>query len=191
MTGRIINISGVKPVEDPSYPYKMPSVIGRIKQRGHGFKTVIVNISNLASSLNRHPSEVNQFFGYEMGATTTYDRENDRAVVIGAHSDLELQDCVHKYIEKFVLCPSCRSPKTTYNISEGCIWYHCAACKRANEDMVDRNHKLCIYILTKHKKTNKRREKQGSEEDIINVSMDDLSVGPDSSVDDEGARGEP
>ena len=121
MSGRSINISGVNPVEDPSYRYKMPSVVGKIEGRGNGIKTVIANISDLALSLHREPSEVNKFFGCEMGAQTTYNEADDRAVVNGAHGDQELQGCVHKYVEKFVLCPGCGLPETTYKISGGCI----------------------------------------------------------------------
>lgn len=157
MSGRIINISGVNPIEDPSYRYKMPSVIGKIEGKGNGIKTVIVNISDLALSLHREPSEVNKFFGCEMGAQTSYNEQDDRAVVNGAHSDPQLQQCVHKYIEKFVLCPQCGLPETTYSIKQGCIWHRCAAC--GAKEMVDMNHKLCTFILSQNKKNKKEKEK--------------------------------
>lgn len=154
---KIINISGANPVEDPSYRYKMPSVVGKIEGKGNGIKTVIVNISDLALSLHRDPGEVNKFFGCEMGAQTTYNEADDRAVVNGAHSDGELQGCVHKYIEKFVLCPNCGLPETEYKIKQGCIWHRCAAC--GAKDMVDMNHKLCTYILKKFKEDSKKKSK--------------------------------
>eukprot|EP00557_Chaetoceros_sp_GSL56_P006779 CAMPEP_0176494582 /NCGR_PEP_ID=MMETSP0200_2-20121128/10185_1 /TAXON_ID=947934 /ORGANISM="Chaetoceros sp., Strain GSL56" /LENGTH=421 /DNA_ID=CAMNT_0017892373 /DNA_START=358 /DNA_END=1623 /DNA_ORIENTATION=- len=161
MSGRIINISGINPVEDPSYRYKMPSVIGKIEGKGNGIKTVIVNISDLALSLHREPAEVNKFFGCEMGAQTSYNEADDRAVVNGAHSDPQLQQCVHKYIEKFVLCPQCGLPETTYSIKQGCIWHRCAAC--GAKEMVDMNHKLCTFILAQDKKNKKDKEKAKKE----------------------------
>lgn len=157
MSGRTINISGVNPVEDPSYRYKMPSVVGKIEGKGNGIKTVVVNISDLALSLHREAAEVNKFFGCEMGAQTTYNEADDRAVVNGAHLDPELQQCVHKYVEKFVLCPECGLPETAYKINQGCIWHRCAAC--GAKEMVDMNHKLCTFILSQDKKNKKDKAK--------------------------------
>jgi len=155
--GRTINISGVNPVEDPSYRYKMPPVVGKIEGKGNGIKTVIFNITELALSLHREPTEVNKFFGCELGAQTTYNEADDRAVVNGAHMDQELQGCVHKYVEKFVLCPECGLPETTYSIKQGCIWHRCAAC--GAKEMVDMNHKLCTFILAQDKKKKKDKSK--------------------------------
>jgi translation initiation factor 5 len=157
MSGRSINISGVNPVEDPSYRYKMPSVVGKIEGKGNGIKTVIFNITELALSLHREPTEVNKFFGCELGAQTTYNEADDRAVVNGAHMDQELQQCVHKYVEKFVLCPECGLPETTYSIKQGCIYHRCAAC--GAKEMVDMNHKLCTFILAQDKKKKKDKSK--------------------------------
>lgn len=156
-----MNISGVNPVEDPNYRYQMPYVMGKIEGKGNGIKTVIVNIGDLALSLHRDASEVNKFFGCEMGAQTTYNEETERAVVNGAHSDQELQTCVHKYIEKFVLCPQCGLPETTYKITGGCIWHRCAAC--GAKEMVDMNHKLCTFILSQDKKNKKDKAKKDKE----------------------------
>jgi len=149
----------LNPVEDPSYRYKMPAVAGKIEGKGNGIKTVVVNISDLAMSLHRDAGEVNKFFGCEMGAQTTYNVADDRAVVNGAHTDQELQQCVHKYVEKFVLCPNCGLPETQYKIKQGVIWHMCAAC--GAKDMVDMNHKLCTYILKKHAEEKKKKAKEG------------------------------
>lgn len=193
MSGRIINISGLNPVEDPSYRYKMPSVVGKIEGKGNGIKTVVVNISDLALSLHRDAGEVNKFFGCEMGAQTTYNEADDRAVVNGAHTDQELQQCVHKYIEKFVLCPNCGLPETEYKIKQGVIWHRCAAC--GAKDMVDMNHKLCTYILKKWKEDKKKggakgkkekgKEKAGSDEEKKDKKKKDKKKSKDKDSDDE------
>jgi translation initiation factor 5 len=155
----IINISGTTPVDDPNYRYKMPMVVGKIEGKGNGIKTVIVNISDLAMSLHREPGEVNKFFGCEIGAQTTYNEKDDKAIVNGAHTDQVLQSCVHKYIEAFVLCPSCKLPETDYKIKNGCIFHRCKAC--GAKDMVDMGHKLCTYILAQDKKAKKEGKKAG------------------------------
>ncbi len=159
----IVNISGTTPVDDPNYRYKMPLVVGKIEGKGNGIKTVIVNISDLAFSLHREPGEVNKFFGCEIGAQTTYNEKDDKAIVNGAHTGHVLQSCVHKYIEAFVLCPSCKLPETDYKIKNGCIFHRCKAC--GAKDMVDMGHKLCTYILAQDKKAKKEGKKAGKGKD--------------------------
>jgi len=157
----IINISGTTPVDDPNYRYKMPTVVGKIEGKGNGIKTVIVNISDLATALKRGPGEVNKFFGCEIGAQTKYIEEDDKAIVNGAHTDQVLQSSIHKYIEAFVLCPNCKLPETVYKIKNGCIWHRCKAC--GTKEMVDMGHKLCTYILAQDKKERKEGKKKEKE----------------------------
>lgn len=159
----IINISGTTPVDDPNYRYKMPMVVGKIEGKGNGIKTVIVNISELALSLHREPGEVNKYFGCELGAQTKFEEKDEKAIVNGAHTDHVLQSCVHKYIEAFVLCPSCRLPESDYKIKNGCIFHRCKAC--GAKDMVDMGHKLCTYILAQDKKNKKSGKKKDKDKD--------------------------
>jgi len=161
--GAIINISGNNPVDDPEYRYKMPTVYGKLEGRGNGSKTVIPNISDVGSSLHRDPGEVNKFFGCELGAQTTYNKETDRAIVNGHHTDKVLQQMVHKYVEAFVLCPNCGLPETEYKIKSGIIYHKCAAC--GSKDMVDMTHKLCTYILAQDKKDKADAKKAGKKKD--------------------------
>jgi translation initiation factor 5 len=155
----IINISGTTPVDDPNYRYKMPMVVSKIEGKGNGIKSVIVNISDLALALHRDPGEVNKYFGCEIGAQTTYNEKDDKAIVNGAHTTSLLQKSIHKYIEAFVLCPNCRLPETDYKIKNGCINHRCKAC--GTKEMVDMGHKLCTYILAQHKKKMSEEKKAG------------------------------
>ena len=158
--GSIINIAGTTPVDDPEYRYKMPAVFGKIEGSGNGIKTAIPNISDVATSLHRQPAEVNKFFGTELGAQTRYNPDTDRAIVNGAHTDMVLQDLMHRYIEKFVLCPNCRLPETDYKIKNGAIFHRCKAC--GSKEMVDMSHKLCTFIL-KEAKTAKKDKKNNDD----------------------------
>jgi len=163
--GRIVNISGTTPVDDPEYRYKMPSVFGKIEGRGNGIKTVIPNITDVAFSLHRSPAEVSKFFGCELGAQTKYIEDTDRAIVNGAHTDSVLQNLVHIYVQGFVLCPNCNLPETKYKIKGGCIFHNCAAC--GAKDMLDMSHKLCTFILAQDKKDKEKKKKdkkKGKEE---------------------------
>ncbi len=210
--GTIINIAGTTPVDDPEYRYKMPAVYGKIEGRGNGIKTVIPNISDVGLSLHREPGEVTKFFGCELGAQTTYNADTDRAVVNGAHIDTVLQDLIHRYIDKFVLCPNCHLPETDYKIKSECIYHKCAAC--GAKEMVDMGHKLCTYILAQDKKAKKegkgkknkkdkkkdKKDKEGGgdyikdalfgkkQDDGLDAAADDQgSVDSEAGVDDEGA----
>lgn len=163
--GTIINISGTTPIDDPEYRYKMPAVFGKIEGSGNGIKTAIPNISDVALSLHRQPGEVNKFFGTELGAQTRYSAETDRAIVNGAHTDGTLQELIHRYIEKFVLCPNCNLPETEYKIKSDVIYHKCAAC--GAKETVDMSHKLCNYILAENKKSKKdgKSSKKDKEKD--------------------------
>lgn len=161
----IVNLAGTKPIDDPEYRYKMPLVFGKIEGRGNGIKTVIPNITDVALSLHRSPGEVNKFFGCELGAQTTYSAETDRAVVNGAHTDVALQTLMKRYIDKFVLCPSCGLPETEYKIKSNQISHRCKAC--GAKESVDMSHKLCTYILAQDKKAKKEgkgKDKKKSKE---------------------------
>ena len=154
---RVINIAGLTPVDDPEYRYKMPSVVGKVEGRGNGIKTVIFNVVELAESLHRDPGEVTKFFGCDLGAQTTWNADTERGIVNGAHTDVVLQQLVSKYIENFVLCPSCRLPETQYKIKNEIIYHKCAAC--GAKESADMAHKLCTYILAQHKKKKKEKAK--------------------------------
>jgi translation initiation factor 5 len=154
------NIAGLTPVEDPEYRYKMPAVFGEIK--GSGNSTAVRNITEVAKSLRRSPGEVNKFFGIELGARAKYNPATDRFIVSGAHADGVLQKLIHRYIEKFVLCPNCGLPETKYKIRSNAIYHKCDAC--GAEEMDDMSHKLCNYIVGEHKK-NKTGGKSAAEKD--------------------------
>lgn len=173
--GSIVNISGLTPVDDPEYRYKMPLVYGKLEGRGNGSKTVIPNIAEVALSLHREPGEVNKFFGCEMGAQTTYNADTGRAIVNGHHTDKVLQQMVHKYIEAFVLCPNCLLPETDYKIKSGIIHHKCAAC--GAKEMVDMTHKLTTYILAQDKKAKADKKKADKKKDKKKGKKDSDSSG--------------
>lgn len=109
------------------------------------------------------PLSATQFFGCELGSQTTYNPETDRAIVNGHHTDIVLQQLMHKYIESFVLCPNCRLPETEYKIKSGVIFHKCAAC--GAKEMVDMTHKLCTYIIAQDKKAKAEAKKEGKKKD--------------------------
>lgn len=130
---------------DPFYRYKMPPIHSKVEGRGNGIKTAIVNLAEVARALGRPPSYVLKYFGYELGAQTSQTNE-DRFLVNGSHDASELQDSLDGFINKFVLCPSCRNPETEIQIKEKDTLYRdCKACGHVS--VIDPRHKLSSYIL--------------------------------------------
>ncbi|GEQ68046.1 hypothetical protein JCM33374_g1712 [Metschnikowia sp. JCM 33374] len=131
---------------DPFYRYKMPPIQAKVEGRGNGIKTAIPNLSEVARALGRPAPYLVKFFGYEMGAQTTFKEDDDRYLVNGSHMQSELQDSLDGFISKFVLCGACKNPETQIQIKgKGILQKDCKACGRITE--IDLRHKLSSYIL--------------------------------------------
>eukprot|EP01105_Mastigella_eilhardi_P024760 TRINITY_DN6529_c0_g1_i1.p1 TRINITY_DN6529_c0_g1~~TRINITY_DN6529_c0_g1_i1.p1 ORF type:complete len:436 (+),score=122.89 TRINITY_DN6529_c0_g1_i1:146-1453(+) len=126
---RQVNIP--RSVTDAFYRYKMPEMLPKVEGRGNGIKTVIVNMSDIAKALQRPPSYITKFFGYEFGAISTIDEANDRFVVNGNHDPSQLNSGLDNFIARFCLCKKCQLPETSMKISRGAIELRCNACGEA------------------------------------------------------------
>jgi len=62
----MINIPST--VEDPSYRYKMPRIIGKVEGKGNGIKTNVVNLLDIAKSLRVPTDYPLKFMGFEFGS---------------------------------------------------------------------------------------------------------------------------
>ncbi|KAJ3417582.1 hypothetical protein HDV05_000039 [Chytridiales sp. JEL 0842] len=158
----VINIRS--DIKDKFYRYKMPKLLSKIEGKGNGIKTVIPNMTDIAKSLSRPPMYPTKFFGCELGAQVQCDAVNDRYIVNGAHDAEKLQNLLDGFINKFVLCPSCKNPETDLIITKDeNITRDCKACG-ANMP-VDLRHKLCTFIIknppvTKKSKSSKKSSKK-------------------------------
>merc|ERR1712176_1616935 len=135
-------------VDDPSYRYKMPRIISKKEGRGNGSKTGIMNMGDVARAIKRDPVYVTKFFGYELGAQSSYtnkEKEGERVVVNGHHDTPVFQQLVDKFIEKYVLCMGCNLPEIDMVVNKkGLIVATCKACGWNGE--LDNRHKLATYI---------------------------------------------
>ena len=127
----------------------MPLLTTKIEGKGNGIKTVIPNMSDVARALSRPPTYTTKFFGCELGAQTSFDEKNDRYIVNGAHNADRLRELLDVFIEKFVLCKSCKNPETELiilkvNRTEDII-RDCKAC--GERTPVDMRHKLTTFIV--------------------------------------------
>ncbi|KAG7451228.1 uncharacterized protein BT62DRAFT_882976 [Guyanagaster necrorhizus] len=143
----VVNIR--RDVDDKFYRYRMPLLNTKIEGKGNGIKTVVPNMADVARALSRPPTYTTKFFGCELGAQTSFDEKNDRYIVNGAHDANRLRELLDVFIEKFVLCKSCKNPETELVIlkagrSEDII-RDCKAC--GERTGVDMRHKLTTFIL--------------------------------------------
>mmetsp|Transcript_13481 Transcript_13481/g.22136 ORF Transcript_13481/g.22136 Transcript_13481/m.22136 type:complete len:458 (+) Transcript_13481:287-1660(+) len=153
----LLNIGG--DIDDPTYRYKMPRLQIKVEGRGNGIKTVIPNMIDVARSLHRPPSYPTKFFGCELGAQSKYDDKTSLAVVNGCHDAGKLASLLQTFIEKFVLCPTCKLPEADLEIDrKECISLNCKAC--GNTAMVDMRHKLTTFILNNPPENGGKRKKE-------------------------------
>lgn len=124
----------------------MPILLTKIEGKGNGIKTVIPNMTDVSRALSRPPTYPTKFFGCELGAQTVLDEKNDRYIVNGAHEANRLRELLDGFIDKFVLCKSCKNPETDLVLVKGDnIVRDCKACGERTD--VDMRHKLTTYIV--------------------------------------------
>ena len=140
----------------------MPLLLTKIEGKGNGIKTVVPNMSDIARALSRPPTYPTKFFGCELGAQTSFDEKNDRYIVNGAHDATKLRELLDGFIDKFVLCKSCKNPETDLIITKSeDIVRDCKAC--GERTGVDMRHKLTTFILKNPPKTAKKsKSKKGA-----------------------------
>ncbi|KAI9098784.1 domain found in IF2B/IF5-domain-containing protein [Phlyctochytrium arcticum] len=157
------NINIRRDVSDKFYRYKMPKLQAKIEGKGNGIKTVVPNMSLIAKSLSRPATYTTKFFGCELGAQVNCDEKNDRYVVNGAHEASRMQELLDGFIDRFVLCNSCKNPETDLSINkDDFILKNCKACGAVST--VDMRHKLTTYILKNppaQAKKSKKSKKDG------------------------------
>ncbi|KAK3214310.1 hypothetical protein GRF29_28g2723489 [Pseudopithomyces chartarum] len=141
-------------VTDPFYRYKMERLQSKIEGKGNGIKTVIVNLTSVANSLDRPPAYVIKYFGFELGAQTNTNPADDRWIINGAHDASKLQDYLDGFISKFVLCKKCKNPETVMDVKDGLIKLDCKACGQISQ--VDIRLKLSSFILKNQPKKGKK-----------------------------------
>merc|ERR1712113_1092005 len=117
--------------------------------RGNGSKTCIMNMGDVAGALKRNPVYCAKFFGYELGAQTSYtnkEGEGERTIINGHHETKVFQDLLDKFIEKYVLCQNCNLPEIDMVVKKsGAIMATCKACGWSGE--LDPSHKVATFIV--------------------------------------------
>ena len=138
----MLNISGTSINTDPTFRYKMPAILTKVEGRGNGIKTVLVNLSDIADSLNRPPILILKFLAIQSASAIKSDN-----ILNGQHSPLHLQAILNRFIDIFVLCPICHLPETTLAVNNrtNSVKHKCSAC--GVKTLITSHSKLLGVIL--------------------------------------------
>jgi translation initiation factor 5 len=142
------NVNINRNLSDQFYRYKMPKLVAKVEGKGNGIKTVIVNMPEIAKSLNRPPMYPTKYFGCLLGAQVNFDNKSERYIVNGAHDSNKLQDLLDGFIQKYVLCQSCENPETILSVNQEkeIIVTNCVACGHSGT-IPTANDRVAAYIL--------------------------------------------
>ncbi|KAG1158352.1 hypothetical protein G6F37_005877 [Rhizopus arrhizus] len=174
-------------VQDSFYRYKMPRLQAKVEGKGNGIKTVVVNMAEIARALSRPPSYPTKYFGVELGAQVKCDDKNERYIVNGDHDANKLQSTLDGFINKFVLCQSCKNPETDIIIKNDDILMDCKACGARNT--ADMRHKLSAYIVKNPPAVaskNVRKQRKAATAQANNTGEDAAEVLDGNDADDAG-----
>lgn len=174
-------------IQDEHYRYKMPKLMTKIEGKGNGIKTVITNMVDIATALNRSPDLPTKYFGTELGALSKFDTKLEKAIVNGKHEQDTLIRLLNSFIKKFVLCGKCGNPETTFRVTKSNIYMDCKAC--GHTTTVPSTEKLTTYIL-KHPPQSTGARGTSAEADTSNANGDmpaveNLNIDDDKSGDDD------
>jgi translation initiation factor 5 len=174
-------------VQDSFYRYKMPRLQAKVEGKGNGIKTVVVNMAEIARALSRPPSYPTKYFGVELGAQVKCDDKNERYIVNGDHDANKLQSTLDGFINKFVLCQSCKNPETDIIIKNDDILMDCKACGARNT--ADMRHKLSAFIVKNPPAVaskNVRKQRKAATAQANNTGEDAAEVLDGNDADDAG-----
>lgn len=121
---------------DLYYRYRMPVPQLKIEKK----KTIIVNINDIAKSLERTSDIIIKFISLEIGVTSCNNNSLN-----GEYDVDTILNCLDKFIEEYVLCCSCNFPCTYFESDNASVILKCLNCN--DKFPLDMNNKFNIYIL--------------------------------------------
>ncbi|MCS4541223.1 MAG: translation initiation factor IF-2 subunit beta [Euryarchaeota archaeon] len=102
--------------------FKIPEITSFVE----GNQTIIQNIREVASKLNRDPKHLMKYLSKELA--TAGNLEPTRAVFQGKFSSHLLNDRIKAYVNEFIICHECHKPDTLIVKQERMYYLLCEAC---------------------------------------------------------------
>lgn len=106
-------------------------------------KTKIVNLSEIADFLHRHPKLITTWFNIFLGQISTKEEE----YIYGKFKIELIQQILMKFIEGFVECPKCESLETDIVIKKKNIQCLCHTCNYEGDFRNNNKTKLDTFIV--------------------------------------------
>jgi len=141
---------------DPYYAYKMRIPKVKVEGKGKMVKTVLENIHELANDLGVPTKYITKFFAYEL--SVQYQLKNKKHTLCSAHNTEDLMRILDVFIEKLILCGTCRIPETDLCISKNQLVLRCRAC--GNKTIVNYQHRITDYIFKKIQAEKKKKRRK-------------------------------
>lgn len=90
-------------------------------------KTAWMNFLVVCQALNRDEQHVREFFCAELSTTTTLDG-NENLILSIRCNDNQIQKILNRYINEYVVCPTCKDYSTTLKKVAGIHTIECQSC---------------------------------------------------------------
>ena len=91
-----------------------------------GNTTILKNFSDITSDVNRESQHLLSYLLKELG--TAGEAEGERAIFQGKIPVEKVQDRIHEYVERYVLCRECDRPDTNLLKKNRTLILKCEAC---------------------------------------------------------------
>ncbi len=111
----------IKPIED-SGRFEIPKIEGHVE----GKKTILTNLSQIASTLRRNQEHLLKYLLKEL-ATSGKIQEN-RVILQRKIPSGKINEKVQSYANEFVICKECQKPDTELIKQDRFLFIHCLAC---------------------------------------------------------------
>ena len=150
-----------KSVDDPFYRYCREILEVNYTKRN----IELPNIDKVAKALERDVNEVCQFIKLKINRQIKINTVDDRLIVTipnfdTKELDINIDDIVEEYINKYVVCPDCKIPETVYKIREKSVKIECKACGKLNQvDNISTLQSYFASIMKKYKQERKQEKK--------------------------------
>jgi len=112
----------LKPIKDSRERFEIPKVEGHIE----GTKTILTNLSQVASYLRRDQEHLLKFLLKELATSGAI--KNNRVVLQRKISSQKINEKIQDYAKEFVICSQCGKPDTELKKEKTYAFIHCLAC---------------------------------------------------------------
>jgi len=112
----------LKPIEHSGERFEIPKVEGHIE----GTKTILTNITNIASYLRRDQDHFLKFLLKELATSGAI--KNGRTILQRKINSQKINEKIDSYAKEFVICSQCGKPDTELKKEKTHASLNCLAC---------------------------------------------------------------